>query len=213
MTSFDMPAGPTEILIIADQTADPRFIAADMLAQAEHGETSPCVLVTPSESLAEEVSTEIDRQLIGLPTRDTARAALESHGALLLAEELQECIDFANRYAPEHLEVMTADCTSVLGRINHAGSVFLGPYSPVSAGDYATGGNHVLPTGRYARMFSALSVDDFTRQMQVQELTREGLADIKNTVMLMAEAEGLIAHKRAVDVRLTRVSDAGQGVQ
>lgn len=204
---IDMPAGPTEILIIADETAAPRFVAADMLSQAEHAHTSPCILVTPSASLAEAVVREIERQLADLPTAATARAALEQHGAILVADRLAECIDFANRYAPEHLEVMASDSRNLLDSIRHAGSVFLGPYAVESAGDYATGGNHVLPTGGYARMFSALSVDDFTRQMQVQELTKDGLARIKDTVALMADSEGLVAHKRAVEIRFREGDD------
>jgi len=198
---IDMPAGPTEILIIADETANPRFIAADILSQAEHGETSPCLLVTTSGVLAETVVQEIERQMADLPTLSVAEVALKEHGAILLTDQLEECIAFANRYAPEHLQIMTADNWSVLDLISHAGSVFLGSYAAQSAGDYATGGNHVLPTGGYARMFSALSVDAFTRRMQVQELTREGLYKIKDTVMRMAAAEGLVAHERAIGIR------------
>jgi len=199
--NIDMPAGPTEILIIADETANPRFIAADILSQAEHGKTSPCILVTTSSTVAEATAQEIERQMADLPTLSVAEAALEKHGAILLTDQLEECISFTNRYAPEHLQIMTANSWGVLDRISHAGSVFLGSYAAQSAGDYATGGNHVLPTGGYARMFSALSVDAFTRQMQVQELTREGLYKIKDTVMRMAAAEGLVAHERAIGIR------------
>jgi len=208
--AIDMPAGPTEILIIADETANPRFVAADLLSQAEHGATSPCILVTPSEALAQAVVREIEEQLADLPTREVAQAALNEHGAILLAEGLDECIAFSNRYAPEHLQIVTADDWAVLDQITHAGSVFLGPYAAQSAGDYATGGNHVLPTSGYARMFSALSVDAFMRRMQVQELTRDGLGRIKHTVMLMAETEGLVAHKRAVGIRFEDDDSGGE---
>ena len=198
---IDMPAGPTEVLIVADETAKPRFVAADILSQAEHGETSACILITPSTALAEVVVQEIARQMAELPTREVAEVALEERGAILLTDELEECIAFANRYAPEHLQLVTTDNWRLLDRVSHAGSVFLGPYTAGAAGDYATGGNHVLPTGGYARMFSALSVDAFTRLMQVQELTLEGLRKIKDTVVQLAGAEGLVAHKRAVEIR------------
>jgi len=208
---IDMPAGPTEILIIADDTANPRFVAADILSQAEHGETSACILITPSKPLAEAVVDEIARQLAGLPTRKVAEAALEERGTILLAGDLEECIAFANRYAPEHLELLTADNWRLLDLISHAGSVFIGPYAAEAAGDYATGGNHVLPTGGYARMFSALSVDAFTRLMQVQELTLEGLRKIKDTVVRLADAEGLVAHKRAVEIRFENAPGHSSG--
>jgi histidinol dehydrogenase len=199
--NIDLPAGPTEILIIADDTANPRFVAADLLSQAEHGESSACVLITTSEFLARAVGEEVERQLAGLATRDEAAKALRKYGLALLADDIETCIAFANSYAPEHLEVMTSDDWGVLERISHTGSVFLGPYSPEPAGDYASGTNHVLPTGGYARMFSPLSVDDFVRKVQVQELTKEGLASIRREVGILADAEGFAAHKNAVEVR------------
>ena len=208
---IDMPAGPSEVLIIADEAADPRLVAADMLAQAEHGETSPCFLATPSTQLAEAVAREYELQLADLPTREVAEQALEEQGAILVADDIEDCVAFANRYAPEHLQLVTEDNRRLLDRVSHAGSVFLGPYSAVAAGDYATGGNHVLPTGGYARMFSALSVDSFTRLMQVQELDAGGLRSIKNAVVRLAEAEGLMAHRRAVEIRFENEVDSGDG--
>jgi len=199
--AIDMPAGPTEVVIIADDTANPRFVAADLLAQAEHGEHSACVLVTPSRRLAAAVSDEVDRQLARLETREVAGKAIERYGLALLAGDLEACVAFANRYAPEHLEVMTADSRTLLGGITHTGSVFLGAYAPEPAGDYASGTNHVLPTNRYARMFSALSVDAFVRQVQVQEISRSGLARIRQAVTTLAGVEGFAAHQRAVEVR------------
>jgi histidinol dehydrogenase len=199
--NIDLPAGPTEVFIIADDTANPRFVAADLLSQAEHGENSACILITTSESLADAVSEEVERQLVGLATRDDAAKAIRQYGVALLADDIEACIEFANTYAPEHLEVMTSDNWGVLERITHTGSMFLGPYSPEPAGDYASGANHVLPTGSYARMFSPLSVDAFVRKVQVQELTKEGLARIRRAVSILADAEGFAAHKNAVEVR------------
>jgi histidinol dehydrogenase len=199
--AIDMPAGPTEVVIIADDTANPRFVAADLLAQAEHGEYSACVLVTPSRPLAGAVSEEVDRQLAQLATREVAGKAIERYGLALLADDLEACVAFANRYAPEHLEVMTADSRKLLESITHTGSVFLGAYAPEPAGDYASGTNHVLPTNRYARMFSPLSVDSFVRQVQVQEISRSGLARIREAVTTLAGVEGFAAHQRAIEVR------------
>lgn len=199
--NIDMPAGPTEVFIVADGTANPRFVAADLLSQAEHGENSACVLITTSEPLAQAVGEEVERQLGYLATGKEAARAIGRYGVTLLAENIEQCVEFANAYAPEHLEVMTANNRAVLEKISNTGSIFLGPYSPEPVGDYASGSNHVLPTGGYARMFSSLSVDSFVRKVQVQELTEEGLARIRKEVGLLAEAEGFAAHKNAVEVR------------
>ncbi len=198
---IDMPAGPSEVLILADETANPRFVAADLLAQAEHAEDSACLLITTSRTLAEQVAAEIERQVESLPTRSNIRASLERYGALLLVDSLDEGIDFVNTYAPEHLEIITANDQRTLSGIQNAGSIFLGNWSPEPAGDYASGSNHTLPTGGYARMFSPLSVESFGRKVQVQQLTPTGLARLRQTVETLAQAEGLPAHQRTISIR------------
>jgi histidinol dehydrogenase len=198
---IDLPAGPSEVLVLADENANPRFVAADLLAQAEHAEDSACLLVTTSHALAEQVAAEVERLTEPLETRDKIRASLERFGALLLVESLEEGAAFVNSYAPEHLEIITSDDHGILGSIQNAGSIFLGNWSPEPAGDYASGSNHTLPTGGYARMFSPLSVESFGRKVQVQELTRDGLALLRGTVETLATAEGLPAHRQSISVR------------
>jgi histidinol dehydrogenase len=205
---IDLPAGPTELLILADDDANPRFVAADLIAQAEHAEDSACVLITTSQALAEQVAVEIAAQLETLETRKYAQASLERYGALLVADSLDEAISFANTYAPEHLQIITADDHRVLGAIQNAGSVFLGNWSPSPAGDYATGSNHVLPTGGYARMFAPLSVESFGRKIQVQEATRNGLARLRATIERLATAEGLHGHQRSIAARFKPGTEA-----
>ncbi len=198
---IDSPAGPSEVLILADESADPRWVAADLMAQAEHAEDSACVLVTTSQALAEQVAAEIARQVETLPSCKTIRASLERYGALLVADSLDEAITFVNTYAPEHLQLMTADDEQALAGIEHAGSIFLGAWSPVPTGDYASGSNHILPTGRYARFFAPLSVEHFGRKVQVQRLEQRGLAGLRPTIETLALAEGLPAHRHAVNIR------------
>jgi histidinol dehydrogenase len=198
---IDLPAGPSEVMVLADGTADPRHVAADLLSQAEHGPDSAAVLVTTDTRLADAVEVEVARQLPRLPRQRQLRASLGAAGLVVEAGTLDEAIGFVNAYAPEHLSVVLADPGRAVDRIRHAGSIFMGAYSPESAGDYATGSNHVLPTGRLARAYGALSVETFGTWVQVQELTRAGLAAIRETVATVAEAEGLSAHRRAVDVR------------
>jgi histidinol dehydrogenase len=205
--AIDMPAGPSEVMVVADDTADPAHVAADLLSQAEHGPDSPAILVTPSARLAASVELEVARQLPGLPRGEQLRASLGQAGLIVETAGLAEAIAFANDYAPEHLSVVVADDEEAFQAIRHAGSLFLGPYAPESAGDYATGSNHVLPTGRLARAYGALSVETFGRWLQVQRVTREGLASIRETVGVVAEAEGLTAHRRAVDIRFERDGD------
>ncbi len=205
---IDLPAGPSEVLILADETANPRFVAADLLAQAEHAEDSACLLVTTSRALAEQVAAEVERLTEPLETRDKIRASLERFGALLLVENLEEGAAFVNSYAPEHLEIITADDHRVLGSIQNAGSIFLGNWSPEPAGDYASGSNHTLPTGGYARMFSPLSVESYGRKVQVQELTRDGLARLRSTVETLALAEGLPAHRQSISIRFEEGAEA-----
>ena len=201
--AIDCPPGPSEVLIIADHTAQPAFVAADLLSQAEHGEDSAAILLTPSVSLAHEVQAAVDRQVPELPASGRIRAALDQYGMILIADDLQACTDFANDYAPEHLEIMTADPWAVSRGIVNAGSVFLGHYSPVTMGDYLSGTNHVIPTGGYARMFSPLSVDEFIKKLEVQELTAQGLRALQEPLRALTAAEGFAAHQRAVDVRFS----------
>jgi histidinol dehydrogenase len=198
---IDMPAGPSEGMVLADETADPVLVAADLVTQAEHGPDSPAILVTMSETLANAVDVEIGRLLPALERRDILETALREHGRVVLAPDLAGAIAFANAYAPEHLSVDTADVESVVARLDSAGSIFVGPWAPESAGDYATGANHVLPTGGLARSSGPLSVEAYGRYSQVQRITRDGLAKLADTVRTLATAEGLTAHRNAVDVR------------
>jgi histidinol dehydrogenase len=199
--AIDMPAGPSEVLIIADDSADPRYIAADLITQAEHADDSACVMVTTSQKLAGLVNAEIERQTQLLATHTRVATSLERYGILLVADSLNAAIDLSNRYAPEHLQLMIAGARSILPRIVNVGSVFIGAYAPAAAGDYATGSNHVLPTGEYAKMFAPLSLDSFMRKIEVQEVTKQGLAGIRQTVGALAVAEGLPAHKESIEVR------------
>jgi histidinol dehydrogenase len=199
--AIDMPAGPSEVMVVADDTADPRHVAADLLSQAEHGPDSPAILVTPSAALADAVAVHVEQQLPGLPRQAQLRASMAAAGTIVVTDSLAEAIEFANEYAPEHLSVVVENDEAVSGSIRNAGSLFLGPYAPESAGDYATGSNHVLPTARLARAYGALSVESFGHWLQVQRVTREGLASIRDAVGAVAQAEGLIAHRRAVEIR------------
>ncbi len=199
--AIDGPAGPSEALILADDSADPRWVAADLMAQAEHAEDSACVLITTSQTLAAAVAAEVERQVEALPSCKTIRASLERYGALLVADDLDEALAFVNTYAPEHLQIMTADDEQALQRVENAGSIFLGAWSPVPTGDYASGSNHILPTGRYARFFAPLSVESFGRRVQVQRLEPRGLAGLRPTIETLALAEGLPAHRHAVNIR------------
>jgi len=201
VVDIDSPAGPSEALIIADETTEARFAAADFLSQVEHDPDAAAVLVTTDAALAQQVVDLILAELPQLPRREIIEAAITRYSAVLVAPNVDAALDFANLYAPEHLQVMTRDPLSLLPRIRHAGSIFLGPYAPVPVGDYASGTNHVLPTGGCARMFSGLSVDDFIKKPTFQHLSREALASLKDTVITLAEAEGLPLHARAVAER------------
>jgi histidinol dehydrogenase len=194
---IDFVAGPTEILIIAED-ADPRHLAADMLAQAEHDVEATAILLTTSRTLAAKVAEAIDTQLEDLPTREVAAPAILRNSAILIVRSLAEALDLSNTFAPEHLVLYDE---ALLPGIRNAGSVFIGPYSPEAAGDYASGPNHVLPTGGYARLRGGLSAADFVKVISVQRLTREGLASIAPTITTLARAEGLEAHARSVEVR------------
>ncbi|MBW2017222.1 MAG: histidinol dehydrogenase [Deltaproteobacteria bacterium] len=198
---IDSPAGPSEALILADSSADPEWIALDLLSQLEHDPDSAAVLVTTSPRLAQEVCRILDREYPDLPRKEILETSLRKRSHVLVARSIDQAIEFANEYAAEHLQILTRDPFMTLNRIRHAGSIFLGPYSPVPAGDYASGTNHVLPTGRGARMFSGLSVDDFIKKPTFQYLSSEGLASLREVVSTLAEAEGLPLHGRAVQAR------------
>ncbi|WP_153913551.1 histidinol dehydrogenase [Shewanella sp. TC10] len=199
--AIDMPAGPSEVLVIADKQANPAFIAADLLSQAEHGPDSQVMLVTESETIADAVNSELEIQLAALSRQDIAAQAL-SCSRTILVKDMAEAAVVSNQYGPEHLIIQTDTPRAVLANIRAAGSVFLGAYTPESVGDYASGTNHVLPTYGYSRSVSSLSLADFCRRFTVQELTAQGLQSLGETVMVLAENELLDAHKNAVAVRL-----------
>ncbi len=198
--SIDMPAGPSEVLVIADETANPAYVAADLLAQAEHGPDSQAVLVSTSAELLAAVNSKLDEQLHILPRAEIAKMAIANSYAIKV-DSLQEALGFSNRYAPEHLILETDQWESLTRYISNAGSVFLGHLTPESAGDYASGTNHTLPTSGYARSYSGVSVDSFVKKITFQHISAEGLNQIGSTVEILAELEGLHAHKNAVSVR------------
>ncbi|MCL7415620.1 MAG: histidinol dehydrogenase [ANME-2 cluster archaeon] len=198
---IDFPAGPSEVLIIADDTADSGFIAADMLAQAEHDPNAVSALVTTSGDVAQKVEASLLELARTAQRKEIIQQSLEN-AAILVTDSMDKCIEFSNRFAPEHLEIMTGDDEKVLEEITNAGSIFLGRYTPVSVGDYASGTNHVLPTAGYARIYSGLNVDHFIKKSTIQKFTRDGLMKLEDTITSLAEAEGLNAHAEAVKKRL-----------
>jgi histidinol dehydrogenase len=198
---IDLPAGPSEVMVLADGTADPVHVAADLLSQAEHGPDSPALLVTWDAVFATAVEVELGRQLATAARREILERSLAKGALIVLAPGRDAALGFVNGYAPEHLSVVVDDVEEAVARLRNAGSLFVGPYAPESAGDYASGANHVLPTGGLARSCGALSTEDYGKFVQVQRISREGLAAIRDSVEAIAEAEGLIAHKRAVEVR------------
>jgi histidinol dehydrogenase len=199
--SIDMPAGPSEVAVLADDTANASYVAADLLSQAEHGGDSQVVLITTSEDFARQTEAEVLKQLGQLPRMEIAKVALQS-SKIIVVRNLKEGIELVNEYAPEHLIISCKDDETVAEKIVNAGSIFLGNYSPESVGDYASGTNHTLPTNGYAKAFSGVSVDSFVKKITFQKLSKEGLEGIATTVELMAEAEGLQAHANAVRVRI-----------
>ncbi len=199
---IDMLAGPSEVLVVADSGANPRFIAADLLSQAEHDEMAAGVLITPDQDLARAVRDELERQLAELDRRETAARSVRDYGAIIITGNIEEAIDLANEYAPEHLELMLSDPFSWLGRVRAAGAVFLGQYSPEPVGDYLAGPNHVLPTGGTARFYSPLGVDAFIKRTSVISYTRPALERVAANIIKLAGVEGLDAHARAVKVRI-----------
>jgi len=200
-TAIDMPAGPSEVLVIADETARPEYIAADLLAQAEHGIDSQSILVTTSSQIAEATLVEVERQTAVLPRAEIVRQAL-ANSYIVITNTLEEAMDFSNVYAPEHLILATENWKLITDKIINAGSVFLGNLTPESAGDYASGTNHTLPTSSYARAYSGVSVDSFVKKVTFQFITPEGIKNIGPSVEILAELEGLHAHKNAVSVRM-----------
>lgn len=205
--AIDMPAGPSEVMVIADETADPDFIASDLLSQAEHGPDSQVILVTPSPVIADQVTDAVQKQLAELSRASIAEKALAS-SLIIIAESLTQAVSISNYYGPEHLIVQTKNPRELVPLLDNAGSIFLGDWSPESVGDYASGTNHVLPTYGYTRTYSSLGLADFSKRMTVQELSAEGLQALAPTVVAMANAEGLDAHRRAVTIRVEKLQKA-----
>ncbi len=199
--AIDMPAGPSELLVVADATGNPSFIAADLLSQAEHGKDSQVLFVTTYKPLIEEVSTALEEQLVQLPRKEIAQAALKNSKALYFDTD-QAAIDFINAYGPEHYIMCVANESLYLDKLINAGSVFVGNYTPESAGDYASGTNHTLPTNGYAKQYSGVHLDSFRKAITFQKISKQGIQNLGETIELMAEAEGLEAHKNAVTIRL-----------
>ena len=209
--AIDMPAGPSEVCIIADKTANPVFVAADLLSQAEHGVDSQVLLVSDSEDVVKRVEDEIARQLEVLPRKEIALKVLENSKAIVL-DNLAAITELVNEYAAEHLIINCEKGDEIAERITNAGSVFIGSYSPESAGDYASGTNHTLPTNGFAKAYSGVSVDSFVKKITYQKLSQEGLNKIAGTVIAMAEAEGLDAHASAVRVRIEEIGHRRQEI-
>lgn len=201
--AIDMPAGPSEVQVIADGTANPAFVAADLLSQAEHGADSQVIMTTTSESLISDVLQEIELQLFELPRREIAEKALQNSKLILLKSD-KEIIDITNKYAPEHLIIETSDYMDIADQIINAGSIFLGHYTPESAGDYASGTNHTLPTNGYATAYSGVNLDSFVKKITFQKITKEGIRNLGPAIEIMAENEELFAHKNAVTLRLKK---------
>ncbi|SEB39813.1 histidinol dehydrogenase [Tenacibaculum sp. MAR_2009_124] len=204
--AIDMPAGPSEVLVIADETGNAEYIAADLLSQAEHGQDSQAVLVTVDENIAKNVAEEVKKQLDQLPRKDIANKAIENSFVLVL-KNYTDCLDFSNKYAPEHLIIASENPEKFVEGIVNAGSVFLGNYSCESAGDYASGTNHTLPTNGFAKNYSGVSLDSFVKKITFQKVTKRGIKNIGNAIELMASAEGLEAHKNAITVRLKDIEN------
>ncbi|MBN3195250.1 histidinol dehydrogenase [Pectobacterium versatile] len=204
--AIDMPAGPSEVLVIADSGATPAFVASDLLSQAEHGPDSQVILLTPDAAMAKAVADAVEEQLTQLSRADIARQALAS-SRVIVARDLAQCIEISNQYGPEHLIIQTRDAESLVDSITSAGSVFLGDWSPESAGDYASGTNHVLPTYGYTSTYSSLGLADFQKRMTVQQLTPQGLLQLAPTIEILAQAEQLTAHKNAVTLRVAALKE------
>ncbi len=204
--AIDMPAGPSEVLVIGDEKSNPAFIASDLLSQAEHGPDSQVIVVSNSETLLKAVDSELQKQVALLSRKSIATVALEQ-SRLILTESIEQAVEVSNEYGPEHLIVQTDNASSLLSSLRNAGSIFVGAYTPESAGDYASGTNHVLPTYGYSKVISSLSLADFSRRFTVQEISRTGLANLAECIIELTDAEGLDAHQRAVTIRLEDDSD------
>lgn len=204
--AIDMPAGPSEVLVIADDTCIPSFVAADLLSQAEHGADSQVILLSDNNLIVEKCLEEVLKQLALLPRHDTAKKALSNSKAIVL-NSINECVEFSNEYAPEHLILAFENANQFIDDIRNAGSVFLGNYSCESAGDYASGTNHTLPTNGFAKNYSGVSIDSFVKKITFQELSKEGIVNIGGAIEIMAKAEDLIAHKNAVSIRLNAIEN------
>ena len=199
--AIDLPAGPSEVLVIADENANPEFCAADLLSQAEHGTDSQVIFLATNEQILDETLAEIEKQLLELPRMEIAKIALQSSQFILLSS-LEQALEISNLYAPEHLILAVENPRSYVSKITNAGSVFLGNFTPESAGDYASGTNHTLPTNGFAKNYSGVSLDSFVKKITIQEISKKGIQKIGKTIEIMAEAEGLMAHKNAVSLRL-----------
>ena len=200
-TAIDLPAGPSENLIIADESANPTWIAVDLLTDLEHGPDSAAILFTDSDKLAQTVKQEIERVLSTLSTATTIKSALKNYSAIIVVDSLKEAIELSNDYAPEHLQIVTKNAKVLATQVQNAGSVFIGPWCSKAGGDYATGANHVLPTGQSAKMFGSLSVDSFGKWVEFQQVNKQGFASIKQTIMTYADVEGLPTHKLSASIR------------
>ena len=196
-----MPAGPSELLVVADDSANAAYVASDLLSQAEHGTDSQVILVSTSQTLIEDVSNEINKQISVLPRKAIAEKAIKN-SKLIYVEDDATALELINEYGPEHFIVCSKQEDLYVNRISNAGSVFIGNYTPESAGDYASGTNHTLPTNGFSKAYSGVNLDSFTKSITFQKITKQGLLNIGNTIELMAEAEGLQAHKNAVSIRL-----------
>ena len=208
--AIDIPAGPSEVLVIADETSVPEFVASDLLSQAEHGTDSQVILLSNSDKIIKEINIEIEKQLSDLPRKEIAEIALQNSKSILLSS-IDEAIEFSNYYAPEHLILAIENAENFTNKITNAGSVFLGNYSPESAGDYASGTNHTLPTNGFAKNYSGVSLDSFVKKITFQNVTKTGIKNLGKTIELMAEAEELVAHKNAISIRLKSLEKASTG--
>jgi len=199
---IEFPAGPSEVLVLADETANPEYLAYDFLSQSEHDPNASCFLVTDNKKIAEKSKELIEKYASEAKRKDIIKESLEKHGHIILCKNIEDAIDFTNQYAPEHLIISTSDDNTVLKQIKNAGSIFLGKYSPVAAGDYGSGTNHVLPTGGGAKMYSGLSTEAFLKKPTVQTITKEGIEELSKTILPIAEYEGFYAHADSVKIRL-----------
>ena len=205
-TAIDMPAGPSELLIIADETADPDFVASDLLSQAEHGSDSQVILVTTKKSILENIKEAINEQLQNLPRKNIAKKAL-LNSKMIVLENDETAVAFINSYGPEHYIICVENEDYYVDNVRNAGSVFIGKYTPESAGDYASGTNHTLPTNGYSKQYSGVNLDSFTKAITFQKINKQGIQDLGESIELMAAAEGLVGHKNAISLRLKKINN------